>query len=305
MGGGGRTYFPKAKSDLQKLVQQSKEQADKERLDGDVNQLLRETLANYERDPQETQKYMDEIESILKDQAEMERFLFGGSVAKHTYVDGLSDIDAMVILDKGNLKEETPQKILTMFHKMLRDHLFYGPVESVEKGKLAVTVKYNDGTEIQLLPAVRVDKKIAIANASADEWKHIRPRSFQEKLTKANQKNNNCLVPTIKLAKSIIGDLPEQQRLTGYHTESLCLDAVKRYQGSKTPKELLQRIFKHASKRVLKPIADVTGQSRIVDEYLGPANSQKRRIAADALSGIARRLQSARSIDQWKNILGV
>jgi len=78
MGGGGGSYFPRAKTDLKKLIQDSKNDADRERLDSDLNKLLRELLASYERDPEKIQERLDKIADILKDEANMERFLLGG-----------------------------------------------------------------------------------------------------------------------------------------------------------------------------------------------------------------------------------
>jgi len=176
-------------------------------------------------------------------------------------------------------------------------------VKAVDKGKLAVTITYRDGTEIQLLPAIRVGSEIAIPDFAAEVWNKTNPKMFQKALTNANKRLNSCLVPTIKLAKSINDGFPEQKRLTGYHIESLALEAVKGYRGPKTPKALLMQIFKDSSERVKRSISDVTGQSRAVDSYPGKTNSTKRQKVSNALSGVYRRLNAATTVDQWKAIL--
>jgi predicted nucleotidyltransferase len=303
MGGGGSSYFPKNKPDLAKLIQQSKKEADKERLDADVNKFLREVLASFERDPTKVQDRLEKITEILRDEADMEKFLFGGSVAKHTFVDGLSDVDVLVILKREDLVGKSPGEILNIFHQSLRDRLTYDLVQSVNKGTMAVTVIYRDGIEIQLLPALRTGTKVVIPSAGAKEWKEVDPKAFQRILTKTNERLDSSLIPTIKLVKSINDGLPEQKRLTGYHIESLALEAVKGYRGAKTVKSLLPQVFDAISKRVLTPIQDVTGQSRVVDSYLGAANSTKRRDAANVFAGIVRRLNAATTVDQWKEIL--
>lgn len=303
MGGSGRSYFPISKPDLEKLVKDSKQEEDRKRLESDVNAFLREVLSSYERDTNRIQENLDKISKILADEADMEQFLFGGSVAKHTYVDGLSDVDALVILKKEDLSGKTPQEVLRLFHRSLKDKLTYDNVEKVEKGNMAVTITYRDGTEIQLLPAIRVGSNICISNAQGNNWKETNPREFQRMLTKANDRLNRALVPSIKLAKSIISSFPEQKQLTGYHVESLAIEATKGYRGSKTVQALTKQFFDKASDLVKHTIRDVTGQSRIVDSYLGNADSQKRNIAADALSGISRRLNAATSIEQWKSIV--
>ena len=303
-GSGGSSYFPRASSDLKKLIQQSKQDADRKILDSDINKLLRKILASYERDPQKVQKHLERIGDVLKDQADMETLLFGGSVAKHTYVDGLSDVDALVILRQEELAGKSPQAVLNSFHKSLQDRLTSDLIDSVEKGRMAVTVNFRDGMQIQLLPATRVGSKVKISTATLKSWKEINPKAFQRMLTRANQRLNNLLVPTIKLVKSIIGGFPKQKRLTGYHVESLAVEAVKGYRGEKTVKSLLLHVLKDASKRILQPISDVTGQSRVVDSYLGKKDSTKRRIAADAVASVSRKLNAATSVDQWIATLG-
>ena len=301
--GGGGIYSERRVTSLRKAVDEARESAQKERFDSDVNRLLRETLSSFERDPDTTQNYLDRITTVLKDEAEIEQLLFGGSVAKHTYVDGLSDVDALVVLNKKELEGQSPQQVLDLFFETLQNNLTYDTIKSVDKGRMAVTVTHRDGIEIQLLPAVRRDKSIGIPNAKVDGWKYTDPARFQRMLTQANIKMNNLLVPTIKLVKSIIAGLPEQKRLSGYHIEALSIDAVRDYRGPKTAKDTLIHIFEHSSKRVLTPIEDVTHQTNAIDEDLGKANSVQRKIVSDGLASVARRLKAATTISQWKDTL--
>lgn len=53
------------------------------------------------------------------------------------------------------------------------------------------------------------------------------PENFQMALSERNEQCGGKLVPTIKLAKAVIGSLPEKQRLTGYHVESLAIAAFR------------------------------------------------------------------------------
>lgn len=304
MSGGGGGFFPSKPETLHDLIQRTRESAEQQRLNSDVNKLLQDMLTTFnERDSEKIKEYLEKTQEILSERIEIEQFLFGGSVAKHTYVDGLSDVDALVILRDDDLADKSPQAVLNVFHRLLKDNLTADEVESVDKGTLAVTVNYRDGTEIQLLPALRIGSKVSISDAWGNSWKETNPKIFQQALTSANERLNNALVPAIKLAKSIISGLPKQKRLTGYHTESLALEAVKGYRGTKTVKALLMQIFEDASERVKYPISDITGQSRIVDTYLGNKNSAERRSISDALAGVARKLNAANSVDQWKTIL--
>ena len=165
-----------------------------------------------------------------------------------------------------------------------------GEIESIEKGSLAVTIKYTDGNEIQILPALRSGEEIKISSSDGKNWIKTNPEAFREKLTVANQQMNQALIPTIKLFKAIAAGLPQQKQITGYHAEALAIEAIRGYTGPKTPRALILEILKHASQRVLDPIRDITGQSRNVDDYLGVARSVERRNVAQILSVIQRQL---------------
>lgn len=57
----------------------------------------------------------------------------------------------------------------------------------------------------------------------------------------------------------------------------------------------------------MKPIRDASGQSVHVDEYLGAANSLPRRIVADTLARIGRRIRNAdgaKSVERWRELFG-
>jgi hypothetical protein len=174
----------------------------------------------------------------------------------------------------------------------------------VSVGKLAVTLNH-DGKTIQLLPALRVGDKFKISSTDGKEWSKINPVGFADALTKANKAMDGKLVPCIKLAKSIIATLPEKRQLTGYHTESLAINIFRDYDGPKTPKDMIRHFFEKAPEYVNKPIVDSTGQSIYVDEYLDKADSLERRIVADALGRIARKMKNAdgaRSLESWKEL---
>ena len=301
MGGGRGYYTPPSSDSLQQKLQRAKEQENLS-LRRDIDQFLREELATYnQRDVEEIQARLDEIsESIDMD---FQRMLFGGSVAKHTYVDGLSDVDALAVLDREQTQGLSAQDTLERFHQDLEEKLprERGIVE-IKKGDLAVTIRYDDGAELQILPAVRSGEEIRIPKASGQGWKATNPKVFRDQLTAENRRLSGNFIPAIKLVKSLLSDLPMQQRPTGYHVESLALDSAKQYSGDDSVRSMVDRILDRSSVRVLKPIADVTGQSRIVDEYLGAANSANRRLVSQAIGGIRRRLNATTSVGQWRAI---
>lgn len=302
--GGGGGYIPPSSDALRHKIEKAR-QEEQLRLNADVNQFLQCELALYnDRDVEQTQARLDKLAELLGDKMELDNLLFGGSVAKHTYVDGLSDVDALVVLDRSDTQGVSAEKVLNDFYEKLNKSLPMQDVVSIDKGKLAITIHYKDGSEVQLLPAIRSGKLINIPDSSGTGWNKTNPRVFQQQLTKQNERLNGALVPTIKLVKSLISDLPKQQRLTGYHIEALALDAAKSYRGPMTPKAMLSHALNHAATRSRTPISDISRQSRNVDDYLGKPNSAQRKLASQAIAGIRRRLDAATSIAQWKAMFG-
>jgi hypothetical protein len=226
--------------------------------------------------------------------------LFGGSVAKHTYVDGLSDIDTILILNDTELANHEPASTLDRISEILSQNV---GTAKVWHGRMAVTVEYDDGMQVQLLPAIRTTQGLKVPSSRRAGWSHIDPQKFQEALTRRNQECGGKLVPTIKLAKAILGALPESQRLSGYHVESLAIEAFKEYAGPKTTAAMLPIFFERAKDLVLSPIKDRTGQSIHVDEYLGPEGGGERASVSHLLTRLAKRMRNATaagSVAQWQ-----
>lgn len=305
MGGSGGGFFSGKVSpdDLVRKTREAEEKTHDEAFETEVAAFLASELAQYnDRDVDGTQAVFQSVTKDLEDDCGgTVELLYGGSISKHTYVDGLSDVDALVLMDRTELKGKKPKELQSLLANCLRAR--YGK-DSVTLGKLAVTLTH-DGKTIQLLPALRDDKKLKIANYDAKSWSRIDPVGFAGALTRANKAMDGKLVPCIKLAKAIIATLPEQRQLTGYHTESLAIQVFKGYKGPKTPKAMVRHFFENAQDHVKQPIGDSSGQSVYVDEYLGEANSLERRIVADALGRIARKIRNAdgaRSLERWKEL---
>jgi hypothetical protein len=300
MGGGGSHYFSSDLDTLKEKLRASEGQTQNVKHETQVTGLLSAMLTEFNnRDHNAISAHLDEIKDALETDLEgTVDLLFGGSVAKHTYVDGLSDIDSLVILDSCELSDQSPQEAKEYFAQKLKERF---PRAEIHEGNLAVTIRFND-SEIQLLPAVSCDDHVKIANRTGTDWSKIRPRRFTDALTRVNQEQGRKVIPVIKLAKAIIDTLPEKQKISGYHAESLAIEAFKAYQGSRELKPMLKSYFEQASSLVRQPIRDKTGQSVHVDDYLGPTNSLERRIVSDAFSRISRRMRNAdnaASIDEW------
>ena len=305
MGGSGGGFFSNNASpeDLAKRTRLAEEKARDESFETQVSELLAKELAQY--NDRDVDGVRDVFEAVKKDlEADIDGtvdLLFGGSISKHTYVDGLSDIDALVLMDRTELKNKSPGELQKILAERLESR--YGR-DSVSLGNLAVTLNH-DGKSIQLLPALRDGNKFKIASWDGKQWSQVNPGGFAQALTKANKAADGKLVPCVKLAKAIISKLPEKRQLSGYHTESLAIHIFKNYNGPKTPKAMLEHFFKTAPDHVKQPIKDSSGQSVHVDEYLGNANSIQRRIVADSLGRIARRIRNAdgaHSLESWKDL---
>jgi predicted nucleotidyltransferase len=293
-------------TDIDELRRRANEIAHQASFDAEVNEELAKRLATVNaRDADKIRGYLDDALDALKDEIEgVERTLFGGSVAKNTYVEGLSDVDALVVL-RDVPESATPREVLEQFRQTLEGRLSHADVASVTAGALAVTVTYHDGTEIQLLPAVHRGDRNAISSGDGTEWKSIHPRSFAKALTDLNAAQGRAVVPAIKLAKSVIGaQMAEDARPSGYHVEALALAAFKDYNGSRNTKAMLTHFFAAAARGVLKPIKDISGQSHHVDERLGEPNSGARQTLSRDLQQIADTMEGSKAVSEWRRLLG-
>lgn len=304
MGGSGGGYSIRS-GDIDALRKEVEERTRRSLATSEINALLGEELSRInQRDVAKTSEYLDQIREALGEDVEaFDRLMFGGSVAKHTYVDGLSDIDSLVVLKGEHLADLSPQQLRERFKRAL-DSRLGGDVEDVRVGNLAVTVVYRDSTEVQLLPAVQRGERLAISSADGTEWKAIHPRRFAEALTEVNGRQRGAVVPTIKLAKAIIDNLPEHSHLSGYHVEALAVAAFKNYSGPTTPMDMLTHFFTSAASGVKRPVSDITGQSRKIDEYLDERNSARRQQVARTLERVAKTMQRGDTAEGWRRLLG-
>ncbi|MDD5677942.1 MAG: CBASS oligonucleotide cyclase [Kiritimatiellae bacterium] len=292
-------------SNLRRQVQQANDLNRSDEFVSNIAAILDSYLANAnKRDSTALTKHVQEIiDALEKDIEGSVSLLFGGSLAKSTYVNGLSDVDALVFINRSELIDKSPSDVQTYFAKCLRQRF---QNTEIHQGSMAVTVIFND-MEVQLLPAIRTKTGLRLSLADGSAWSDVvRPDKFASKLTDTNQHCSGKLVPTVKLAKLILAKLPENHQLTGYHIESLAVRIFDEYAGPFTTKAMLRRFFIEAPNHLLSRIGDSTGQSFHVDDYLGSARSLKRRIVADTIARIGRTIQNADaacSVNQWRDVL--
>ena len=228
--------------------------------------------------------------------------MFGGSVRKRTYMNGLSDVDVLLVVNQSLLVNQPPSEIIAYVRKTIQERL---PKNSVTAGNLAVTVGYSDGTEIQMLPTIRTKAGVRIAEPGSTKWsKVVQPETFAEKLAQVNQAKSGRVVPTIKLAKAMADCFITRysRKITGYHVESLAIDAFRDYRGTLDPKAMLNHLFSHSIVAVMSPIKDSTGQSRYVDEYLGPTDSRPRKRASTYFGQMRSKINSCRSTAEFDDL---
>jgi hypothetical protein len=305
MGGGRGSYFSSDANELKRKLQTTDESTERSDYDARVAELLSSQLTSFNaRDRNAIRRHLAEIKKALETELEGTiDLLFGGSVARHTAVNGFSDTDSLVILDSCELADRTPRDAKEYFARRLQERF---PRTEVTEGTLAITIRFADA-EIQLLPAVSCERNVRIADSSGNRWAEINPKKFSDALTRVNKRANGQLVPVVKLAKGVIYNLPEKHRISGYHAEALAALIFNNYSGELTPKAMLQHYFTEASVRVRQPIRDRTGQSIHVDDDLGSPNSLERKMISDTFERIGRRManaDSACSVEEWARLFG-
>lgn|SRR5574341_657183 len=303
-GSGGHSSGPSIS--IEELYARAHMGTEQRQYESDVEKLMREHLKDFnDRDVDAIRKHLMTLQEILSEDIEgIVELMFGGSVSKKTYVNGLSDIDMLICLNDTSLEDKNPSQVFTHFEKMLRQRL---PDTEVRQGDLAVTVKFSDGHKIQLLPAKKTATGCRIAEPGKNEWSNvIHPDSFAEKLTRVNQSNGGKVVPVIKLLKPMNEKLPVAVRLSGYHIESLAIQAFDSYKGRTTFREMIKHFWSKAQTDVLNPLKDSTGQSRHVDDYLGEGNSQIRKQVSRAIGRIITKIERSDNLgstDGWQELL--
>ncbi len=179
-GSGGSSYSNWQTSSIRDIVKQDADVAAAE-YEFELSGLLGDLLAKYnDRDVESVARRITQCKDILGDAAEASLDqLFGGSVAKHTFVDGLSDIDSLVVVSGSALEDQSPADILEYMKRVLTGGL--EAEAEVTHGKLAVSIRYPDGMEIQLLPALRAGDVLKIPAASNQGWSAINPSTFRKR----------------------------------------------------------------------------------------------------------------------------
>jgi len=304
MGGSGGSFFGGDPQDIADKLRRAEQEIEDQTFRAQVETVLSEALANVnDRDADAVAQHLEQIQGALeKDIDGVIELLFGGSVAKHTYVEGVSDIDALVVVNESELADVSPKAVCSYILTRLSDRL----PDRVSADGFAITVEFSD-VSVQVVPVIRRGKDYLLPSNDCSSWSRVRPHAFTDELTKTNKDCSGKVVPTIKLAKVLLSSIPEARRPSGYHLENLAVNIFSTYTGPYTPRAMLHHFFSRAPERIRQRMPERTGQSSHVDDYLGPRNSVERLVVSDAVGRIARRLRNAdgsRDIGQWKRLLG-
>ena len=287
-GGYSRGYSKESISEerIESEIETSTINTERVQYESEVNDKLKELLSSYNE--KDTELVNDRIQDITDIMSEYLESSIGiqraGSWSKHTYVDGLSDVDCLFILNSAKFSVESPQQLLDELKGVLLERL--GDRVSVERGNLSLKISYEDGPELQILPALRNDKGVRIPSGDGDGWSGIiNSERFANRLTDINRQFNGNLIPVIKLAKGAMNEAVINPRVKGYHTEALAVEIFQGYNGDKTKKAMLEYFFERTNDLIKNPIEEVSGQSLYVDDYLGSTNSPERQEIAMKLKG--------------------
>lgn len=161
-----------ARKDMRQEMVKLEADLERQKLEVEVAEVLSEALSEMNaRDTEANNRTLETIKKALEKEIDGSiDLMFGGSVKKHTYVDGLSDIDTLVILNKSEMALNTPQEARVYFAERLKERF---PNAAVIVGRLAVTIRFQN-KDIQLLPALRHGDGLKIPKADGEGWSKIR-----------------------------------------------------------------------------------------------------------------------------------
>ncbi len=307
MGGSGGYSFGSTRGtawqppDIESSLKQTRQQA----TEAEVASVFANALANINQvDTEALNLHKEEILSALRSDFEDASDLRGGgSYTRHTYVNGLSDID--VLLDLGAFSssnisnKENSRAVLAYMERRLRRRF---PNTDITSGRMAVTIKFSDGLELQILPAFRYHSGYRIPNPQGFGWTITRPQIFAQLLRDRNSEVGGKLLPCIKLAKQICYN--KGAAVESYHLENMALKAFERYSGPWSEEDMLRHLFNQSKVLVATRMKDITGQEVYIDRYLGSQTAQTQ--LARQLATIEKEIIGAEgNSDAWRQLLGL
>src|SRR5262245_49364317 len=116
------TFSSVSPDDLRKKIRDAELEAAEREFSPKLANRLNKLLSRVnDRDDVKTSARLDDVRAALKDELASDFMLkYGGSVAKHTYVDGLSDVDMLLVMKE---KADKPRSLLDQISTRLADAL--------------------------------------------------------------------------------------------------------------------------------------------------------------------------------------
>lgn len=307
MGGSGGYSFERTSrrawqpSNLDNSLEQTRQQA----AEAEVAAAFADALSEINQtDTEALNRHKNEILKALEsDSEEAYDLRGGGSYTRHTYVYGLSDIDILFVLGPYSFSnipnKEDPQAVLADMKKRLRRRF---PATRITSGRMAVTIQFSDGLELQILPAFRYRSGYQIPDPQGSGWTITRPQVFARLLQQRNTEVGGKLLRCIKLAKRICDN--RDVEVKSYHLENMAVKAFEHYSGARTDEDMLRHLFNQAKVLAATRMRDITGQVAYVDRYL--TNKTQRTKLAQQLAAIEREIAKA-EVDgrAWRTLLGL
>jgi hypothetical protein len=305
MGGGDGYGFDRRQgtvwqpADLEQSLAQTRQQAQK----AEVARMFQDALAQINQiDTKALNRHKEEIFQALKTAyEEADDLRGGGSYSQHTYVDGISDIDMLFVLGAFSSSKipnkESSKVVLADMEKRLRQRF---PTTDIKSGRMAATLTFSDGLELQVLPAFRYHSGFRIPDYRGSGWVEARPHVFNKLLQQRNKEMGGQLIPCIKLAKQICKN--QGVEVKSYHLSNMAVKAFEQYTGTKSHEDMLRHFFNKAKELTATRMKDVTGQGSYVDNHL--AGKTQRIALAQQLGAIEQQIARAEGkASEWQKLL--
>lgn len=286
-------------ADLEGSLAQTRQQA----AEAEVAAVFRDALAQINQiDTEALNKHKEEIFQALKSTFEEADVLVGGgSYSQHTYVNGISDVDMLFVLDTFSASKipnkENSKAVLADIEKRIRQRF---PNSEIKSGRMAVTIKFKDGLELQVLPAFRYHSGYRVPDYRGAGWVESRPKVFTELLQKRNKEMGGQLAPCIKLAKQICEN--QGLEVKSYHLSNMAVKAFEQYSGPRSHEAMLRHLFNKTKELTATRMRDITGQGAYVDNYL-TSKAQRIRLAQQ-LGAVEQQIAGAEGkASEWQKLL--
>lgn len=269
----------------------------------EINSYLNDRLIDINQlDTQKINQRKESIFDVLNDEFEdVQDFNTEGSYSRYTYVNGLSDID--ILIDLGNYStsqfenKEDSHFVLQAIAERIKQRY---PTTNIKLGKMAVTLEFQDGIELQILPSFKYYNGYKVPDPDSNGWVCSFPDNFKKRLTSLNQSNTGKIVPALKLTKQLLQK--QDIKIKSYHIENIALDAFRGYTGSLTPEALIKYLINYSKSAIFNNIGDPCHQSEYIDSYLGKKGSEIRKKLAQKINKLDIKLQNTTTQAEWEKL---